>query len=86
MGVYHFNVIIENKPSLRDPEGEVILRDLMIKNGFECVKKVRVAKLLRLEVEGDNETQARGVTIRMCNDLRLFNPVISICTVNSVSE
>jgi len=78
---YTVDVVIENKPSIRDPEGETILRDLMMKNGVRYVKKVRTAKLLRLEVEAEDEEHAKRVTEEMCNDLRIFNPVVSLCRV-----
>jgi len=83
--VYRVHVTIENKPLVRDPEGEVILRDLMIKNGFECVRKVRTAKLLKMEVEADSEAEAKEITAKMCNELRIYNPVVSICTVTATS-
>lgn len=75
------DVVIENKPSIRDPEGETILRDLLVKNGVTQVKKVRTAKLLRLEVEARDEKHAKEVTEKMCNDLRIFNPVVSLCKI-----
>lgn len=82
---YMVNVVIENKPLIRDPEGETILRDLMIKNGVTYVKKVRTAKLLELEVEAKNEEHAKKITEAMCNDLRIFNPVVSLCKITVIS-
>ncbi|MEE9586348.1 MAG: phosphoribosylformylglycinamidine synthase subunit PurS [Nitrososphaerales archaeon] len=82
---YTVNVIIENKPLIRDPEGETILRDLMIKNGVTYVKKVRTAKLLRLEVEAEDEEHAKTITEKMCNDLRIFNPVVSLSSITVTS-
>jgi phosphoribosylformylglycinamidine synthase len=78
---YSVNVVIENKPLIRDPEGETILRDLMIKNNTTFVKKVRTAKLFRLDIEAKNEEQAKKITEKMCIDLRLFNPVVSQCKI-----
>lgn len=80
------NVAIENKPLIRDPEGETILRDLIIKNGVTHVKKVRTAKLLELEVEAESKVQAEEITRKMCNDLRIFNPVVSLCKITVIGE
>lgn len=83
---YIVNVIIENKPSIRDPEGETILRDLMIKNGATEIKEVRTGKILRLKVEGKNEDEVKQITEKMCNDLRIFNPVVSMCKIKVLSD
>ena len=83
---YTVNVAIENKPSIRDPEGETILRDLMIKNGVTQVRKVRTAKLLELEVEAKDVVKAKTITEKMCSDLRIFNPVVSLCKITVTGE
>ncbi len=83
---YTVNVIIENKPLIRDPEGETILRDLMIKNGVTEIKEVRTGKLLRLKVEGKNEYEVQKIIEKMCNDLRIFNPVVSMCKIKVLSD
>ena len=78
---YNVNIVIENKPLIRDPEGETILRDLIIKNGITEVTKVKTAKLLKLEVKAKDKENARNIMEKMCNDLRIFNPVVSICRI-----
>lgn len=78
---YAVTVTIENKPSLRDPEGESILRDLIAKNGFSSIKNIRTAKQLKMTVEADNETIARQLVTQICNDLRIYNPLVSLCSV-----
>lgn len=83
---YTVNVIIENRPSIRDPEGETILRDLMIKNGFSTIRSVRTAKLLKLNIEAGDEEEAKTLVEKMCNDLRIFNPVVSLCTVTVTGD
>lgn len=80
---YKVSVVIENKPIIPDPEGETILKDLLLKNGANFVKKVRTAKLLNFEVEAVNKKKADEIILKMCNDLRLFNPVVSICKIIS---
>jgi phosphoribosylformylglycinamidine synthase PurS subunit len=78
---YTVNVVIENKPSIRDPEGETILRDLIIKNGVTQVKKVKIAKLIELDVEAENESRAKKIIEKICDDLRIYNPVVSVCSI-----
>ena len=86
LNLYSVNIIIENKPMIRDPEGDTILHDLIIKNGVTEVKKVRTAKLLKLQVEGKDEENVKQITEKMCNDLRIFNPVVSICKITISSD
>lgn len=85
MNNYVLEIVIENKPTARDPEGETILRDLMNQNGFEMVKNVRSGKFLRVNLEAENREEAKNIVYRMCNDLRIFNPVIHVVTI-SVKE
>ncbi len=44
-------VIVENKPLARDPEGETIHHNLIMKGGYNQVTDVRAGKLLRMTVE-----------------------------------
>lgn len=78
---YKVECIISNKPSIRDPEGETILRDLVIRRGYENVKGIRTAKLLQLEVSAPNKESAEKLVMKMCDDLRIYNPVVSICQI-----
>ena len=75
MPVYLVEILITNKPLAKDPEGETIHRDLLLRSGFSCVKKVRVGKLLMMEIEAKSEKEAREVAFKACNDLRIYNPV-----------
>ena len=81
---YNVIVTIENKPLIRDPEGEVILRDLLMRNDFSQVKSVRTAKTLRFEVEASDEDDAKIIIKKMCDELRIYNPVVSKCVVEAV--
>ena len=78
---YKVECIISNKPSIRDPEGETILRDLVIRRWYENVKGIRTAKLLQLEVSAPNKESAEKLVMKMCDDLRIYNPVVSICQI-----
>ncbi len=82
MNNYVLEIVIENKPAARDPEGETILKDLINQNGFEMVKNVRSGKFLRVNLEAESREEAKNIVYRMCNDLRIFNPVIHVVTIN----
>ena len=82
MNNYVLEIIIENKPGARDPERETILRDLIKQNGFEMVKNVRSGKFLRVNLEAESKEESKDIVYRMCNDLRIFNPVIHTVTIN----
>ena len=76
-------VIIENKPYINDPEGETIHRDLVVKGGYSEVKSVRSAKMLKMSVDAGSEKEAEKTVQKMCEELRIFNPVVSNCTVKA---
>ena len=78
---FNVNVVIENKPTIRDPEGEVIMRDLMVKNGYTQIKNVRTAKLLKIVVEASSSEEAERLVSKMCDELRIYNPVVSVCSI-----
>ena len=77
-------VTIENKPFVSDPEGETILRDLIIRGGYSNILKVRVAKSLKLVVKAKNKRIAEESAKSMCEDLRIFNPVVSDCSISTI--
>jgi len=79
-----FNVIvtIENKSFINDPEGETIYHDLILKNQYNSIKSVRTAKVLKLVVKAKNSLEARSSVKKMCEDLRIFNPIVSDCLIN----
>jgi len=82
MASFVVEVVIESKPAARDPEGDTIAEDLMRKNGFEMVKGVRTAKLLRIALDARSEEEAKGIAERMCNELRLVNPVAHVYSIS----
>lgn len=81
-------VVIENKRGLSDPEGETILRDLVLKGardeaggggarGSGIISEIRTAKMLRMAVDSqDAESAVRDVR-RVCDALHLYNPIVS---------
>ncbi|HYZ51147.1 MAG TPA: phosphoribosylformylglycinamidine synthase subunit PurS [Nitrososphaeraceae archaeon] len=79
-------VTIENKEHINDPEGETIQRDLIIKGGYSSVESVRTAKTLKMIVREKNQREAEKLVRNLCEELRIYNPVVSKCTVRSLGR
>ena len=79
---YNVDVIIENKPGINDPEGDTILNDLVLKGNFSNVKKIRSAKMLKFSIIEKNKKLAESKVIKICDELRIYNPLVSKVTVN----
>ena len=79
-------VVIENKPHINDPEGETIHRDLVVKGGYSNVQSIRSAKLLKMVVNSKSEKEAEAIVKKLCEELRIFNPVVSNCTVKATGK
>ena len=86
MANYNVNVIIENKPGINDPEGETILNDLVLKGKFSNVIKIRSAKMLKFSITERNKKSAELRVMKICDDLRIYNPLVSnvIVSVNQI--
>ncbi|HEY6535198.1 MAG TPA: phosphoribosylformylglycinamidine synthase subunit PurS [Candidatus Nitrosocosmicus sp.] len=74
-------VTIENKNFLNDPEGETILNDLILNSGYFDVKSIRTAKSLKIELMAKNMDDAKIKVKKMCDDLRIYNPIVSDCKI-----
>ncbi len=83
MPSFRVNVIIENKPEIIDPEGGTILNDLILKDKKTPVKKVRSAKMLRFEIEAKNKESAEKAVLVLCNEFRIYNPLVSRVSVET---
>jgi phosphoribosylformylglycinamidine synthase subunit PurS len=68
---------------LDDPEGDTILRDLIVKGGYSNIESVRSAKTLKIVVRSSSEKEALKIVENLCTDLRIYNPVLSDCTIVS---
>ena len=79
-------VTIENKEHINDPEGETIQKDLIIKGGYSSVESVRTAKTLKITLREKNQMEAEKVVRNLCEELRIYNPVVSKCTVHSLGR
>jgi len=80
---FRVHVIIENKPGISDPEGETILRDLVLKKSHDSVSKIRSAKMLKFEIKASDNRTAEKKVLKLCNDLRIYNPLVSQVTVET---
>jgi phosphoribosylformylglycinamidine synthase len=81
MSLYTVHVIIENKPGISDPEGETILKDLVLKGSYSSVKKIRSAKMLKFKINEKNKALAEKKIQKLCDDLRIYNPMVSTITI-----
>ena len=79
-------VIIENKPYINDPEGETIHRDLIVKGGYSNIESVKSSKMLKMVVSSKTQSDAEMTVKKLCQELRIFNPVVSDCTVKAIGK
>ena len=77
MSMYVVDVIIENKPNISDPEGDTILNDLVLKGNNSSVKKIQVGKILKFTVDTTDKKMAEKIVENICQELRIFNPLVS---------
>ena len=85
MPLFLVNVIIENKPEIVDPEGDTILNDLILKDKKTLVKKVRSAKMLKFQIEAKNKESAEKSVMDLCNEFRIYNPLVSKVSVETLN-
>ncbi len=83
-GSYTVEVIVENKPLARDPEGEAIHHNLILKGGYSQITNVRAGKLLRMSVKAGTAEDAQRLVKKLCDDLRIYNPAAHVCQVRIV--
>ena len=83
MPSFKISVVIENKPEINDPEGETILHDLILKGNNSSVKKIRSGKMLKFEVDAKNKKIAEKTVMDLCNEFRIYNPLVSRVTIET---
>jgi phosphoribosylformylglycinamidine synthase subunit PurS len=81
MPLFTVHVIIENKPSISDPEAETILKDLVLKGSYYSVKKIGLAKMLKFTIDEKTVETAEKKIRKLCDDLRIYNPMVSKITL-----
>jgi len=86
MPMYIVHVIIENKPNISDPEGDTILNDLVLKSKNSSIKKIRTGKILKFTVDASDKQRAEKTVENVCQELRIFNPLVSNAVIESKSD
>lgn len=82
MPTFQVHVTIENKPGISDPEGETILNDLVLKGSHKTVSKIKTAKMLKFTIQENDEQSAQSKVQEICDDLRIYNPMVSVVTID----
>ena len=78
---FQVSVVIENKPGISDPEGDTILNDLVLKGKNKDITKIRAGTILKFSTAEKNEETAKNNVIKICDELRIYNPLVSMVTV-----
>ncbi len=77
MPSFNVHVTIENKPGISDPEGKTILNDLVLKGNYSAVTDIRSAKMLKFTITEKNKKLAEKKIQKICDELRIYNPMVS---------
>ncbi len=86
MAKYLVVVTIENKEQVGDPEGETIKKDLILRSGYSKVESVRSAKCYNIVINTNSEEEAKKDVTKLCEELRIYNPVVSNCTIGPINK
>jgi phosphoribosylformylglycinamidine synthase subunit PurS len=82
MAIFQVNVTIENKPGISDPEGQTILNDLVLKGTHKIVTNIKTAKMLKFTIEEKDKKSAQTKVQEICDELRIYNPMVSVVTID----
>ncbi len=86
MAKYLVVVTIENKEQVGDPEGETIKKDLILRSGYSKVESVKSAKCYNIVINTNSEEEAKTDVTKLCEELRIYNPVVSNCTIGPINK
>lgn len=86
MPKYLVVVTIENKEQVGDPEGETIKKDLILRSGYSKVESVKSAKSYNIVINTNSEEEAKTDVTKLCEELRIYNPVVSNCTIGPINK
>lgn len=86
MAKYLVVVTIENKEQIGDPEGETIKKDLILRSGYSKVESVKSAKCYNIVINTNSEEEAKTDVTKLCEELRIYNPVVSNCTIGPINK
>ena len=79
---YRVHVTIENKPGISDPEGKTILNDLVLKGTHQNVTRINTAKMLKFSISEHDKDAAQTKVQEICDELRIYNPMVSVVTID----
>ena len=82
MMTFTVNVTIENKPGISDPEGDTILNDLVLKGTHKTVSNIKTAKMLKFTIKEKDKKTAQSKVREICDELRIYNPMVSKVTID----
>ena len=57
-----------------------------MKNNYNQVSNIRTAKLLEFEVKANNSENAKKIIKEICDELRIYNPLVSNCIIELEKE
>jgi len=77
---FQVSVVIENKPGISDPEGDTILNDLVLKGKKKNISKIRSGTILKFSITENDENTAKDEVLKICDELRIYNPLVSKVT------
>ena len=80
---FQVSVVIENKPGISDPEGDTILNDLVLKDKNTNISQIRSGTILKFSVTESNEQSAKDSILKICDELRIYNPLVSKVTATA---
>ena len=80
---FQVSVVIENKPGICDPEGDTILNDLVLKDKNTNISQIRSGTILKFSVTESNEQSAKDSILKICDELRIYNPLVSKVTATA---
>ena len=83
MANFQVSVIIENKPGISDPEGDTILNDLVLKDKNTNITKIRSGTILKFSISESNEENAKNAILKICDELSIYNPLVSKVTATA---
>ena len=82
MTTFTVHVTIENKPGISDPEGDTILNDLVLKGTHKTVSNIKTAKMLKFIIKEKDKKTAQSKVQEICDELRIYNPIVSKVTID----
>ncbi|GCE65357.1 phosphoribosylformylglycinamidine synthase subunit PurS [cyanobiont of Ornithocercus magnificus] len=83
MPCYQTRALVRLRPSVLDPAGEAT-RAAAVRLGVEGIKRLRIGKLIDLEIEAPDEQEARR-QLEFLAERLLANPVIESWSLEELS-